>query len=635
LVAVAGSVGSPTAAIAAAPSFTDVTAAAGISHVHANPVDTTARVMHGGGTVGDFNRDGCPDLFMAGGGLAADSLYINGCDGTLVDEAAAWGLTDLYRGNGASAADFDGDGWMDLYVTNLGDLPGPPANGQHKLYRNLGNGTFSNVAAAAGVQSSDTTPNGFGVAWGDYDLDGDLDLFVGGWRPEGQPVSEGSRLFRNDGDGTFTDVTVSAGVFDAQLRGFGAIFADMDGDRYPELLIAGDFGTSRYFINDRDGTFTRRNFVPPGEPIVYNGMGTSIGDIDRDGRFDWWVTSAYPAPEIPLAWGNRMYMNDGGHVVSQLPESSGVWDGGFGWGSTLIDVDHDGWLDLVMTNGWDTPNPITGESYVDEPSYLFLNNGDETFLEGAQAAGLSHTLMGRGLVHLDYDLDGDLDVGIFSNNDAFKLYRNDVSGTDAGWLEVVLDTSGNPALAPHGLGTTASIQVGSEIQHAIVAGGSNYLSRSELIIHFGVGAAATVDELEVSWSDGFKTTLSGVTVNQRLTVAAPLPHFVDPFVRGEAADLRVEGAEPGEAVFFLASVTGTGSGPCPPLVGGLCMDVLNPILLGSAVADATGTATRTVTVPSTAPFDTAYLQAAIPRGPGGTHSAKTNVVERTILGLSP
>ena len=288
---------------AAAPSFTEVTALAGITHVHSNPLDTTARVMHGGGTVGDFNRDGCPDLFLAGGGLAIDSLYINQCDGTFVDEAVSWGLTDLYRGNGANAADFDGDGWMDLYVTNLGDLPGPPANGQHKLYRNLGNGTFSNVAAAAGVETSDSTPNGFGVTWGDYDLDGDLDLFVGGWRPEGQAESEGSRLFQNDGDGTFTDVTVSAGVFDDALRGFGAIFADMDGDRYPELLIAGDFGTSRYFINDRDGTFTRRNFVPLGEPIVYNGMGTSIGDVDRDGRFDWWVTSAYPAPRDSTGLG--------------------------------------------------------------------------------------------------------------------------------------------------------------------------------------------------------------------------------------------------------------------------------------------------------------------------------------------
>jgi len=288
----------------------------------------------------------------------------------------------------------------------------------------------------------------------------------------------------------------------------------MDGDRYPELLIAGDFGTSRFFQNNTDGTFTNvTNGVNAGQDE--NGMGQSLGDYNNDGLFDWYVTSIY----LPSAsWtGNKLYLNTPGGTLDEIGATAGVEDGGYGWGAVSVDFDHDGLVDIAETNG------ANGHpEFVNEPSYLWMNNGTGTpFTEEGQALGFDYSGAGRGLLDFDYDGDGDQDLALFTNFGPFTLWRNDLSGTQTHWLRVFLDTTADDSLAPDGYGSIVRATVGANTYHRHLYGGDNMLSMSELVAHFGLGAAALVDELRVEWSNGQVTTLTDVAVDQTITVAAP------------------------------------------------------------------------------------------------------------------
>jgi hypothetical protein len=494
-----------------AQDFSDQTGTAGLLFTHDPNQDNYSKTNEGGGTVGDFNNDGWPDLFLIGGGDNADGLFINNGDGTFTNQAQAWGVEVFHRGVAASVGDFDRDGWQDIYVTSGGPLSGEPTNGYNRLYRNNGDGTFTDVAAAAGVHDTSATPNG--AAFGDYDLDGDLDLFVCSWVAS-CCTTTGNRLFRNEGNGTFTDVTVAAGVFSTTIHGFAPQFVDLDGDRYPELLIAADYDSSRYFKNNGDGTFT--NLAPGnGTARDTNGMGQTVGDLDRDGLLEWYVTSIFK-DSLPPDNGNFLYRNLGAHQFTAL-ESAGATDGGWGWGTAAFDMDHDGWVDLIETNGW------TQSQWTDEPSYVFRNNGDLTFTRSS----LPHTGQGRALLQLDYDQDGDLDVVICGYREPVMLLRNEIAIPDAAlgtanWLIVALDTSGT-TLAPNGFGSLVRATVGQDLQVSVITGGCNYLGQGELVAHFGLGAATVIDELAVFWADGRTTVVTDVAVNQRLTLSPPAP----------------------------------------------------------------------------------------------------------------
>ncbi|MEP0848665.1 MAG: CRTAC1 family protein [Phycisphaerae bacterium] len=503
--------------LAEVPYFLEQAAARGLSTTYTPADRTSARPMFGGGACGDFNGDGWLDLFVCGGGGTAtttDKLYMNNGDGTFTDRAAEWGVAAVQYSIGAACGDYDGDGWLDLYVTSLGVGNSDVAPGMHRLYRNNGGVSFTNVAAAAGVNyTSPVLADGMGAAFGDYDLDGDLDLAVAGWFEN----TLGNRLFRNNGDGTFTDVTASAIPTNLSgVQGFSPRFVDMDRDRWPELLWVADFHDTIYLENNRDGTF-KDSTAAAGVGIEGNGMGQTVGDFDNDGRLDWYVTSIfYDFPPPGVVPGNMLYRNLGNNVYVERSLPAGVRDGGWGWGTAAVDLDHDGWLDLVETNGWNTIE------WKYEQNYLYMNQGGSTFIESAVDAGLDDLIDGRGLLNFDFDNDGDQDIVIFCWREPLRFYVNQLSGPQTNWLRVALDTSGRSDLAPNGIGSRITVRAGGLTQVRHLDSGTNYLAQSELFAHFGLAGAGVADELRVRWNDGTTTSLLNVAANQTITVRAPV-----------------------------------------------------------------------------------------------------------------
>jgi hypothetical protein len=505
--------------------LTNWTNQAGLAATHvpnAAGIPGTQDYQVGGAAVGDFNGDGCMDIFWTGGGGTADKLFINNCDGTgtFTDQAAAWGVNALHTGNGVAVGDYNRDGRADMYVTSFG-LPGSggAAPGSHRLYRNDG-GQFTEVAAAAGVNFScpAATGNaaGYGACFGDYDLDGWLDLCVTSW----WGGEAGNRLYHNNGDGSFTDVTESAlGAGVHAAWGFQPAFVDMDGDRYPELLIAADFETSRYFLNNRNGTFTDITAIS-GTGLDDNGMGQAVADFNRDAKLDWYVTSIHTvSPQKGDNIGNMLYLQLAANSFFEISDIAGVNDGGWGWGTIGVDLDQDTWPDLVEVNG----RPA-GE-WLNEREYLWRNNGNAIFTEIAVASGFNLVVEGRGLAYLDADEDGDLDFFVTVNAGPLSYFRNDTSGGH--WLRIRLQTANNPLLAPDGFGTRVEVQVGGVTQVNYMSGSPSYLATSETAVHFGLGGATNVNQLRVKWATGHVTVLNDVAADQQLLITAPAPGDLD------------------------------------------------------------------------------------------------------------
>jgi len=497
--------------------FSDRTAEAGIDASY-TPIETTVptQPMLAGGAVGDFNRDGWPDLIILSGGPEPDRLYINNADGTFTDRAAEWGVARAHVGAGVAVGDYNADGFTDLYVLGLGAPDEAPAVGAHLLYRNNADGTFTEVAAQAGVDRTGVFPSGTGAAFGDYDLDGDLDLLAAGW----MDGALGNRLFRNNDDGTFTDATDALRGADlGDVRGFTPAIADMDGDRHPELLITGDFQSSAYFVNNRDGTFTH---VPRDQAGITDdcfAMGAVVADLNADGWLDWSISNIIE-PELPQSpyagCGQVLYLNQGGahRYVDAAPEA-GVEDGHWGWGLDAADFNNDGHPDLAGTNGW------WGRTFERDPTMLWLNNADGTFTEVGAALGFDDRGQGRGLVTLDYDRDGDVDIVVLNHDGPARLFRNDLAGPAIGFLRIRLDTSGRPDLAPDGFGASIELTAGGATQHRYVDGAPTYLGVSELTEHVGLGAAEIVDEVRVTWPDATETVLRDIQPDQEIVIRPP------------------------------------------------------------------------------------------------------------------
>ena len=524
-------------AAAGAPlAFTDVTDQAGLAVFHAYELNaSTGREMGSGGAVADFNNDGWQDIYFLSGGRNPDSLFINNGDGTFTDQAALWGLHDLPRhiGSAALAADFNDDGRTDLYVTSHGPAGSSGETGAHRLLLNLppdqhGQRRFGEFAVHCGVEQTATlAPDGFGAAAGDIDLDGDLDLAVAGWIPLGHNF-----LFRNQGidrgllpvfvnDSAAIDSTFNTGNA-LENQGFSPRIIDTNGDWHPEIIWVSDFVTSRYFRNDADGTFSDIT-AQSGMGLDQNGMGVTHGDFNNDGLIDFYVSSI-EQPDYPVKprEGNRLYINQGDHQFTEIARPAGVHDGKWGWGTSAVDFDHDGDLDLAEVNGWDFFPP-----FLDEPALLFANDGTGTgYAEIGAQTGFDHVSDGRGLARLDYDNDGDQDAVIFSRGERLTLLRNDLitpgsQPADANWLRVFVDTAARPELAPEGIGAVVSIKTAGGAQLRHIDAGPTFQATEERSAHFGTGVHDTIVVLDVEFHDGTKLRLRDLPANQTITIETP------------------------------------------------------------------------------------------------------------------
>ncbi|MDF1870665.1 MAG: CRTAC1 family protein [Phycisphaerales bacterium] len=491
------------AAIAGPVDFVEQTGAVGLSHSHATvTAGPDMEFMGGGGVVADFDRDGDQDLFVIGGSGGIDLLYWNDGNGNFTEGGAAAGVARSHRGSGAAAGDYDNDGDLDIMVTSTGSVATGMLPGQNIFYRNNGDGTFTDVTATAGVATNNpNNGDAFSPAFGDYDLDGDLDLAVAGWLG-------GNRLYRNNGDGTFTDVTVASIVADMSVvRGFAPQFVDMDGDLYPEILWVSDFFTSKYLVNNGDGTFTDQT-VSSGTGLDSNGMGNTFGDLNNDGLLDWYATSRISS--AGAGSGNMFYRATGvDHVYEEVSVETGCNFGYWGWGASAIDFDQDGWLDIIATNGFTVENTT-------DPTVLFINDGTGNFVESAAASGITDTGQGRGLLNVDLENDGDQDVLIFNNRQPMVCLRNDSAGGAAITLE--FNTDAVDGLAPDGFGTRVELTAGGMTQVRYLSGGSNYLAQSELSVHFGIGSETEAD-IDIYYADGSTDSLAGVS-SGRYTITA-------------------------------------------------------------------------------------------------------------------
>ncbi len=518
--------------------FTDVTAASGIAYEvvfnfgdipEGEPVPA---IPTSGAAAGDYDNDGDIDLFIVWGDDGPNRLYRNDGDLKFTDVAEDAGVAFLGPDGSTSFqvgpvfADVDGDGDLDLFLRGL--------SVRSLLLRNNNDGTFSDITDDTGLLFS--RPYGMSTAFGDYDLDGDLDLVTTHWASPQDRNNPGDteHLWRNDTEGEdifFTSVSELAGIAPsiAQLqdpngleyeadRTFTPTFTRINDDLFPDLLMVADFNQTQYFTNNGDGTFDNTTDVDV--LIDGNGMGSAVGDYDNDGDLDWFVTSIlYPSTEKPVKaslshYGNRLYRNHQG-VFSDVTDETGVEDSGWGWGACFIDFENDGDLDIYHTNGWQKsilpPDDFPFfEGYEMDQSRAFVNQGDGSFSERAEDLGLLDTEMGRGVVCADFDNDGDTDILLLADKPI--LWRNNASDNE--YLKVRL--IGRP---PNTEASGARISLTSENTNQIreISIGSNFLSQNPAVQLFGLGSDTNAD-LTVSWPDGLETLMTGVSSGQTLQI---------------------------------------------------------------------------------------------------------------------
>ncbi len=497
-------------------SFVDVAPAVGLTDPYLFEYDPLGklRATTSGHAAADYDGDEFIDLYTGRGDSGTTHLYRNLGDGTFADVTAEAGVgVDDAIINAPAFVDHDGDGDPDLLAPSFW-------GGPTRFFDNLADGTFVEVADAAGLSTD--SPAGplstYSSAWADVDGDDDLDVFFA--RYEVIDPSDSRLFYLNNGDGTFTEASAAAGLFYVDIKeSFTPIFADMTGDGVPELLVASDHEQSVYFRNTGDGTFVQDT---TSELTDDNGMGGTVADYDRDGDLDWFVTAIYDpdgVAENDWAWGllgNRLYNNQGDGTLVDVSEEAGVRDGSWGWGTCFADLDLDGHEDLFHVNGFVSLQD-TNDEYVAVTSKLFHNNGDGTFADRSIELGFTQPTQGRGLSCFDYDRDGDIDLFTTTYQGPPHLYRNDRA--DSGhFFNVRLD---GRSPNTEGVGAVVEVTVDGITQMRALRLGSNYVAHDPVEAHFGLGDHAVIDTLRVRWPDGSETIAHDVAADRFVRVSQP------------------------------------------------------------------------------------------------------------------
>ncbi|MEW6991622.1 CRTAC1 family protein [Colwelliaceae bacterium 6441] len=510
--------------------FVDATEESGLKRVYGykniefTRTNKMLQLFSGGAAVGDYDNDGDIDLFFSQTDLGPNLLYQNNGKGVFVDVAASAGVaftkstTENYRHSGPIWADMNGNGHLDLFI---GGVLGDPSF----IFKNNGDGTFTDVTAEAGVSQLNGIQN-ISAGFGDYDLDGDLDMYVTHWGTErviSAPGDTGS-LWRNDSENKtglikFTSVSIEAGISPSLISTtnqpdsdadreftFTPTFAKINDDKYPDLLVFSDFSNTQQFMNTGNKTFI--NETDPNINTDHNGMGSALADFDNDGDLDWFITAIY-SPTLNENWdGNRLFRNNNG-VFEDITESANVRDGGWGWGACFIDFENDGDLDLYHTNGWDYLN-----FKFDKSKAFSFDKG--VFNDKAKELGLDDSKNARGVVCADFDGDTDIVQTTLDDNNAVSYYKNESKGHH--YLAVKLK-----GLAPNteAIGARVFASVGDVTQMREVILGGNFTSQNTTIQSFGLGNAEEIDTLRIEWPDGRESVMTAIQVDQKLIVSHP------------------------------------------------------------------------------------------------------------------
>jgi hypothetical protein len=524
--------------------FRDITREAGITFQHhaAPEKKYIVESMSGGVALFDYDNDGLIDIYFVNSltvDTAADpkaarsALYRNRGNLKFEDVTDRAGIGHPGWGMGVCTADVDADGWEDLYVTALGS---------NKLYRNNHDGTFSDVTARAGVAGGGWSA---GCGFADYDRDGDLDLFVTRYvridlnalpefgkdktceyrgiavqcGPRGLP-GEGDFLFRNEGNGRFSEVGAKAGVSDPrEYFGLGIAWFDANEDGWPDLYVANDSTPNFLYMNQRDGTFKEAAF-PMGVAVSEDGaeqgsMGVAVGDWDGAGRLGLFVTNF--SEEY-----NNLFRNQGDHFVEMAfrsrtaPPSLPL----VGWGTAFFDYDNDTRVDIIAVNGHVYPQldkaRLGASAGYRQRKLLYHNKGGGLFDEVSARFGpvLTEERVSRGLAVGDLDNDGRVDVVINDLDGAPQVLHHELDGT-GNWLRVTV--KGKPANTS-AIGALILVSSGGTTQRRLVQSGTSYISQDDMRQHFGLGKATVVDAIEVRWPDGTSTTRENVKANQQVEV---------------------------------------------------------------------------------------------------------------------
>jgi hypothetical protein len=525
------------------PQLEDITEKAGIHFLHAATPTNKYLIesMSGGVLLLDYDRDGWLDIYFTNaptvemalrGEKARSALYHNNHDGTFTDVTDKAGVGGAGYAMGGAVGDFDNDGWPDIYVTGYGG---------NTLYHNNGDGTFTDVTAKAGVREGRWST---GAAFGDYDGDGFLDLMVANYvdfdihhppafgssttckymgiavqcGPRGLKGS-GDSLYHNNGDGTFTDVSKKAGVDDPNgYYGLGVIWADFNNTGRPDIYVANDSTASFLYRNEGNGKFTDIG-LESGTALGEDGheqagMGIAIGDYLHTGRPSMVVTT-FALDNSPL------YRNDGKWDFQDVSYASGLglpsvpW---VKWGVAFVDLDNDGWLDLMTVSGHvypQTDSMVSGAHYR-EPKLLQFNQGDGTFCDASDQAGpaIQEQRVSRGMAVGDLFNDGNMDVVVEDLTGKPMVLRNHgVPGRH--WASFELAGTKSNRLA---IGTRLKIVAGGMTQTEEIHSGGSYLSQNDLRVHFGLDKATKIDSLEIRWPSGKVETIKDLEADKFYSV---------------------------------------------------------------------------------------------------------------------